>query len=156
MSKIQIKPLVISLLISNGAGALGAILTADSMQQYSNLYRPPFSPPGWVFPVVWTILFMLMGIAAYLIYISESPDKWVGLKLYFIQLLLNVSWSFIFFRLNAYQLAFAWLLLLWYVVFLTTKEFYKVDTRAGKLMIPYLIWLTFAAYLNLAIALHYL
>ena len=156
MSKIQVKPLVVSLLISNGAGIIGAILTKGSMEQYRNLYKPPFAPPGWVFPVVWTILFILMGIAAYFVYISESPDKWVGLKLYLIQLLLNIGWSFIFFRLNAYQLSFAWLLLLWYIVFLTTKEFYKVDTRAGILMIPYLVWLTFAAYLNLAIALHYL
>ncbi len=156
MSKIQIKPLIVSLFISLGAGALGAVLTKDSMEKYRNLYKPPFSPPGWVFPVVWTILFILMGIAAYLVYISDAPDKWVALKLYVIQLLLNVGWSVIFFRLNAYQLAFAWLLLLWYMVFLTAKEFYKINTRAGILMIPYLIWLTFAAYLNLAIALHYL
>ena len=156
MSKLQIKPLLVSLSISLGAGALSALLTTDSMEKYRNLYKPPLSPPGWVFPVVWTVLFILMGIAAYYVYISNSPEKWVGLKLYFIQLLLNVGWSVIFFRLNAYQLAFAWLLLLWYMVFLTAKEFYKIDSKAGKLMIPYLIWLTFAAYLNLAIALHYL
>lgn len=156
MSKIQAKPLIVSLLISLGTGALGAILTRGSMEQYNNLYKPPFSPPGWVFPVVWTILFILMGIAAYLVYISDAPEKWVGLKLYFIQLLLNVGWSVIFFRLNAYQLAFAWLLLLWYIVFLTAKEFYKINPLAGKLMVPYLLWLTFAGYLNLAIALFYL
>ena len=156
MRKIQIKPLAVSLLISLGTGALSALLTADSMRQYQELYKPPLSPSGIVFPIVWTILFILMGIAAYMVYITESPDKEPALKLYFIQLLLNLGWSIIFFRFRAYLLAFAWLLLLWYMVYLTTKEFYRVDKKAGILMISYIIWLTFAAYLNLAIALHYL
>lgn len=156
MRKLQIKPLVISLLISLGTGGLSALLTADSMRQYENLYKPPLSPPGIVFPIVWTILFILMGIAAYFVYIAESSDRESALKLYFIQLILNLGWSIIFFSFRAYLLAFAWLLLLWYMVYLTTKEFYKIDKKAGILMIPYILWITFAAYLNLAIALHYL
>lgn len=156
MSKIQIKPLVISLLISLGAGGLSAFLTRGSMAQYRNIYKPPLSPPGWVFPVVWTILFILMGIAAYLVYISDSPDKSTALRLYGFQLVLNVAWSIIFFNFNAYLLAFAWLLLLWFMVYLTYKEFGEVNKIAAWLLLPYILWLTFAAYLNLAIALHYL
>jgi benzodiazapine receptor len=155
MKKIQWKPLVISLLISLGTGAVSAYLTSDSMEQYTTLYKPPFAPPGWVFPLVWNLLFILMGVAAYRIYLSGAAERQQALKLYGIQLLVNACWSVIFFRFHAYLLAFAWLLLLWYLVWLTAKEFYTIDKTAGKLMIPYLIWLTFAGYLNLAIAVHY-
>ena len=155
-ANIKPKPLFISLLISLGTGALSSLLTPNVSEQYRTLYKPPLAPPGWLFPIVWTILFILMGVAAYLVYLADSPDKDTALKLYLIQLVVNVGWSVIFFRLNAYLLAFTWLLLLFFLVYLTTKEFYKINKTAGYLMIPYLIWIIYAGYINLAIAVYYL
>ncbi|HKM35504.1 MAG TPA: TspO/MBR family protein [Lachnospiraceae bacterium] len=155
MKRIQWEPLIVSLLISLGAGALASILTADSMKQYMQMYKPPLSPPGVIFPIVWTILFTLMGIASYLIYLSPSEDKKPALTVYLIQLVVNVLWSVIFFRFDAYLLAFAWLVFLWYLIFITIKQFYPINKTAAILMLPYLAWVTFAGYLNLAIAIHY-
>lgn len=155
MNRIQWKPLIVSLLISLGAGALGSILSGNNMEQYMQMYKPPLSPPGFIFPIVWTILFILMGIAAYLIYISPSEDKKTALTVYLIQLAANVLWSVIFFRFDAYLLAFAWLVFLWYLIFVTIKQFYPINKIAAYLMLPYLAWVTFAGYLNLAIAIHY-
>ena len=156
LSNIKPKPLFISLLISLGTGILSSLFTPNSREQYATLYKPPLAPPGWLFPVVWTILFILMGVAAYLVYISNSPNKENALKLYLVQLFVNFGWSIIFFRWEAYWLAFTWLLLLLYLVYLTAKEFYQINKLAGILMIPYLIWLIYAGYINLAIAVHYL
>lgn len=156
MNRIQWKPLIVSLLISLGAGALGSILSGNNMEQYMQMYKPPLSPPGFIFPIVWTILFILMGIAAYLIYISPSEDKKTALTVYLIQLAANVLWSVIFFRFDAYLLAFAWLVFLWYLIFVTIKQFYPINKIAAYLMLPYLAWVTFAGYLNLAIAIHYI
>lgn len=155
-TNIKPKPLFISLLISLGTGAISALLTPNVSEQYQTLYQPPLAPPGWLFPIVWTILFILMGVAAYLVYMSDSPDKDIALRLYLIQLAVNVGWSVIFFRLNAYLLAFTWLLLLFFLVYLTTKEFYKINKTAGYLLIPYLLWIIYAGYINLAIAVYYL
>ena len=156
LQNIKLKPLFFSLLLSLGTGALSSLFTSDSRTQYAALYKPPLAPPGWLFPVVWTILFVLMGVAAYLIYISDSPDKNNALKLYLVHLFVNFSWSIIFFRWNAYFLAFTWLLLLLYLVYLTAKEFYAINKTAGLLFVPYLIWLLYAGYINLSIALYYL
>ena len=156
LTNIKPKPLFISLLISLGTGAISALLTPNVSEQYQTLYQPPLAPPGWLFPIVWTILFILMGVAAYLVYMSDSPDKDTALRLYLIQLVVNVGWSVIFFRLNAYLLAFTWLLLLFFLVYLTTKEFYKINKTAGYLLIPYLLWIIYAGYINLAIAVYYL
>ena len=153
---IKLKPLFISLFLSLGTGALASLFTADSREQYATLYKPPFAPPGWLFPVVWTILFILMGVAAYLVYISDSPQKTDALKLYLVHLFVNFSWSIIFFRWNAYFLAFTWLLLLLYLVYMVAKEFFEINKIAGILLIPYLIWLIYAGYINLSIALYYL
>lgn len=155
-TNIKPKPLFISLLISLGTGAVSSLLTPNVSEQYQTLYKPPLAPPGWLFPIVWTILFILMGVAAYLVYMSDSPDKDTALRLYLIQLVVNVGWSVIFFRLNAYLLAFTWLLLLFFLVYLTTKEFYKINKTAGYLMIPYLLWIIYAGYINFAIAVYYL
>lgn len=154
VKQLNWKALFTSIAISLGAGFIGSIVSRDSMEQYKSIYKPPLSPPSWVFPIVWTILFVLMGIAAYLIYMSESEEKNQALKLYVVQLILNVGWSVIFFRWQAYLAAFFWLLLLWYFIWLTTKQFYQINEIAGKLMFPYLLWVTFAGYLNLAIAIH--
>lgn len=152
--KIQWKALVVSLAVSLGTGLLSVLLTPNIQEDYAQLYRPPLAPPGWVFPVVWTILFVLMGIAAYLVYTSGNGQSTSALKLYLVQLLFNLGWSVLFFRWDAYLPAFLWLLILWYLVYRLIRQFGEISSLAGKLMIPYLIWLTFAGYLNLAIALH--
>lgn len=146
------KPLTVSLLISLGTGVIAGFLTSGSMEKYQEMYRPPLSPPGWVFPIVWLILYTLMGIAAYRIYMKNPKAE--SLKLYLIQLAVNFLWPIIFFNLGWQLFAAAWILLLWYLVFVLIKEFARIDRGAAKLLIPYLIWLTFAAYLNIVIALH--
>lgn len=155
MKKFNWKALLLSLVISLGTGAVSALLTSDTMEKYQELYKPPLAPPGWVFPVVWTILFVLMGIAAWMVYESDSSDKRRALVLYGIQLLVNAVWPLLFFKWELYFLAFAWLLFLWYLVFTVTGKFFKIRKEAGILFVPYLLWITFAGYLNLAVAVHY-
>lgn len=154
VKNINWKTLVISIAISLGTGIVSSLLSGAGMQQYGAIYKPPLAPPGWLFPIVWTILYVLMGIAAWLVYETKGADTKQALVLYAIQLVLNGGWSLIFFGRQAYFLAFAWLLLLWFFIYLTIKEFLQVKRLAGILMIPYLIWVTFAGYLNLAIALN--
>ena len=156
LKKIQWKPLLICLAVSFGAEILAGFLAGNSMAQYAQLYQPPFAPPGWAFPVVWTILYAFMGIASYLVVISDSPGKQAALKTYGVQLVVNMLWSVFFFRLEWYLFAFFWLLLLWLLVFRMMKQFSDINAVAGNLMTVYLLWITFAAYLNLSIALHYL
>ena len=125
-----------------------------SMKDFAALDQPPLSPPGWIFPVVWTVLYVLMGIASYIILTSSVPtlDKKNALKVYFIQLAFNFLWSEIFFTLGAYEIAFLWLLMLLALILLTTVRFWRIDRRAGMLMLPYAVWVVFAGYLNLAIS----
>ena len=114
--------------------------------------QPPLSPPGWVFPVVWTVLYAFMGIGAARIFQSPpSGNRSKGLNLFIVQLVVNFFWSPVFFNLRAFGFAFVWLLLLWVLVLWMILVFRKVDRTAAKLQIPYLFWLTFAAYLNLGV-----
>ena len=145
-------PLLVSLLISLGTGVIAGFLTFGSMAQYQEMYHPPLAPPGWVFPVVWLFLYTLMGIASYRIYLKNPKAE--ALKLYLIQLAVNFFWPVFFFNLGWQLFAAVWLLVLWYLVFIMIKEFARIDEGAARLMIPYLVWLTFAAYLNIVIALH--
>lgn len=156
LGKINLTSLAVSISISLGAGILSAFLTGGSMRQYSDMYKPPLAPPGWLFPIVWTFLYILMGVAAWKVFEVPSGDKRLALSLYQNQLLLNVIWPLLFFNLQAYFLAFAWLLVLWFFIYLTMRQFLLLDRMAGLLLVPYLAWVTFAGYLNLAIALHYL
>ena len=151
--KFQWKALAASLAISLGTGFLSSLLTPNVREEYAKLYQPPLAPPGWLFPVVWTVLFILMGLAAFLVYDANAAGKEGALKLYLLQLVLNLFWPVLFFRFHAYLPAFLWLVILWFVVFLVTKRFEEIDELAGRLMLPYLVWLTFAAYLNLSVAL---
>ncbi len=146
--------LLFSLAVSLGTGGLAGALTAGSMKQYESMYRPPFAPPGWVFPAVWTILYTFMGIAAWLVYRSGAQEKKSALKWYLAQLAVNAVWPLLYFRAGAYRVAFFWLVLLWYLVFETIRKFSRISKPAARWMIPYLAWITFAGYLNLAVALH--
>ncbi len=145
---IKLKPLLVNLFIPLAVGGLSAFLTKDSMEVYGGINQPPLSPPAWLFPVVWTILFLLMGVAAYLVWMRDSTGRNGALTLYGIQLVFNFAWTLIFFNLQNYGLAFFWLIVLWVLILLTTIRFFKETPAAGWLMLPYLLWVTFAAYLN--------
>lgn len=149
--KINWKALIVSLVISLGAGALAAFLTRGNQDIYEAINRPPLAPPGFLFPSVWTILYTLMGISAYLVFMSTSNKKKDALFMYIIQLLLNVMWSLIFFNMREFLLAFLWIVVLWIAIYTMIRLFLEVDKVAGWLQIPYLVWVSFATYLNLAI-----
>lgn len=148
--KIQWKTLIICIAVPLAVGGFSALLTRDSMATFNTLTKPALAPPGWLFPVVWTILYILMGIASYQVAISKKPNG-AALITYGIQLIFNFFWSIIFFDLNMYLFAFIWLIILWLLILRTTIRFYRISETAGILMIPYLLWVTFAGYLNLAI-----
>jgi tryptophan-rich sensory protein len=141
------------ILLSVGIGALSGFLSREGAATFSEtVVQPPLSPPAWLFPVVWSILYALMGISAARISLApDSPQKKQGLNLFIIQLVLNFFWSLIFFNLQAYGLAFLWLIALWIAVFLMILSFRKTDPVAAYLQIPYLLWLTFAGYLSFAV-----
>ncbi len=148
--KIQWKNLITCLAIPLAVGSLASLLTRDSREAFESLTKPALAPPGWLFPVVWTILYLLMGIASYLVLVSKKPnDK--ALNVYGIQLIFNFFWSLIFFNLKLYLPAFIWLVLLWLLILKTTSLFYQITKTAGYLLLPYLLWVTFAGYLNLSI-----
>ena len=140
-------------MLTEAVGGLSGWLTREGTKLYAQtIAKPPLSPPGWVFPVVWTILFALMGIGAARIYLSPpSRTRSLGLNLFIAQLAVNFFWSPIFFNAQAFGFAFFWLLLLWGLVLAMILVFRKADSLAAKLQIPYLLWLTFAAYLNLGV-----
>ena len=146
-------PLVVSLLISLGTGGLSALLTRNSMDAYGNYQQPPLAPPAWLFPVVWTVRFVLMGISAYLVYEAQSPGRRAALWIYVIQLAVNFVWPLLFFRLGLLMPAFWWLVLLLLLIVWMIVLFFRVSPAAAYLQIPYLLWTLFAGYLNLAIAL---
>lgn len=113
------------------------------------MVKPPLSPPGWVFPLVWTVLYALMGIGAARVSLTqEGKDRSRALNVFVAQLIVNFFWSLIFFNARAYGFAFVWLLLLWLLIIWMILAFRKVDKVAAWLQIPYFLWVTFAAYLN--------
>lgn len=148
--KIQWKKLILCIALPLIVGGLSALLTKDSMAVFDSLQKPAFSPPGWLFPVVWTLLYCLMGIASYLVLISGAPSG-NACRLYALQLVFNFFWTILFFHMERYLAAFFWLILLWILILLTARSFYKISKWAGYLMIPYLLWVTFAGYLNFSI-----
>lgn len=149
--KIKWKTLIAAIAIPLAVGGLAALLTRGSMEMFAQLNKPPLSPPGWVFPVVWTILYTLMGIASYIVYTSDAPQAEIrtALRRYAAQLAVNFFWSIFFFRFQWYLFSFLWIILLWILVFATLVSFYRISKAAGWLLVPYLLWVTFAAYLSL-------
>lgn len=135
-------------------GTVSSLLTMGGMKTFTaTMNQPPLAPPMWLFPIVWTILYVMMGTASYLVYTSDEEAKELSnaMSLYAAQLVVNFLWPIFFFNFQWYLLSFFWLLLLWVLVFLTTRQFYNISRVAGYLMVPYLVWLTFAAYLNLGV-----
>jgi len=151
MNKKKLETLVIAILIPLAVGFLSSLLSQNTSNTYETIIKPDISPPGYLFPIVWTILYILMGISSYLIYTSDSENKTKALNIYAAQLIFNFFWSIIFFRYNNYLLAFVWLLILIILIIAMIKAFYEIKPIAGILQIFYLLWCLFAAYLNLSI-----
>ena len=151
--KINKLLLIKSIAIPSVMGAVAGFLTRNAMQDFETLNQPPLSPPGWLFPIVWTILYVLMGISAYMIKVADASTEEIddALTIYRYQLIVNFLWPVFFFNFGWYLFAFAWLILLWILVILMIKKFYSISKPAAYLNIPYLLWLTFAAYLNLGV-----
>lgn len=148
--KVNWKLLVICLVIPLAVGGLSA-LVSGGMADYQQLNQPPLSPPGWLFPIVWTLLYLLMGYASYRVVTADAPreEKRRALLVYAAQLLVNFLWSPIFFGLELRLTAFIVLVILWILVYITMRLFSKIDERAGDLLLPYILWVTFAGYLNI-------
>jgi len=135
-------------------GVLASLLSGSAGQDYRSLIQPPLSPPGWLFGIVWPVLYLLMGIAAYLIYQApQTMQRRNAITLYWVQLFVNFLWPIVFFRLEWYWISVAVILVLDALVLLTAVRFYQIKKAAGILMIPYLLWILFATYLNIGIAL---
>lgn len=148
--KIQWKKLILCIAVPLAVGGLAGFLTRDSMKIFQTLNKPALSPPAWLFPIVWTILYVLMGIASYLV-ITSGKSYRTALMFYGIQLVFNFFWSIFFFNMEAYLFLFIWLVILWILIFITMILFFRISEPAGYLMLPYLLWVTFAGYLNISI-----
>lgn len=134
-------------------GIVSGLLSREGIAVYNVIVaKPPFTPPAWIFPVVWTILFALMGISAARVSLSAPSNarSW-GLNVFIAQLVVNFFWPLFFFNLQVFGFAFIWLILLWILVAFTIYLFWKVDCADAWLLVPYLAWLTFAAVLNGAV-----
>ena len=142
--------LTIAILTPIAVGTLSALFSGN-MQIYSRINKPALSPPGILFPIVWIILYILMGISSYIIYESNDPNKESALRTYALQLFFNFFWSIIFFRLNLYFTALVWLVVLIILIIRMIRQFYRIKPIAAYLQVPYLLWCLFAAYLNFMI-----
>ena len=145
------KPIIIQVAIALAAGGLGALLSMEQFEyQFTMLEKPPLSPPMWLFPVVWSILYVLMGIAAGLIVREpKSEERTAALRLYYIQLVLNLLWPVVFFRFGLLTVAAIWLVVLIGAILRTWQMFRRLSSTAGWLLVPYLVWCLFALYLNI-------
>ncbi len=149
--KIKWKPLAVCMLLPLALGAVVSVITMNAMSAFETLQKPPLSPPGWLFPVVWTILYLIMGYASYRVWMSGNERRRDALQAYGFQLFLNLIWPLLFFSFGWYGISFAWLVALWIAVLVTLLRFRAIDKTAGWLLAPYLVWLTFAGYLNLGV-----
>ena len=151
--ELKLRQLIPALLLPLAVGAAAGFLTKDGMMMYTIMAKPPLSPPAWLFPVVWTGLYIMMGLASALVWsagVSVSRrDR--ALSAYALSLVANFVWPFLFFWLELYNVAFFWLLMLWGIVAVCTLLFWYIRKSAGLLMLPYIVWLGFAAYLNLGV-----
>lgn len=153
MQKRNWKSYAYWILVCEAVGLLAGLLIRQGVQVYAETaIKPPLAPPQWVFPVVWTILYGLMGIGAARVFLAQPSDRRsVGLNLMVAQLIVNFFWPLLFFNAQAYGFALFWLAVLWVLVLLMIFAFHRVDSAAAWLNVPYLLWLTFALYLNTAV-----
>lgn len=147
------KPYLFSAAIALAVGGLSALLSREGMKIYNEVaVKPELSPPAWLFPLAWTVLYALMGVGAAIVWMQKpGVERSRGLNLYVAQLIVNFFWSLLFFNAQAYGFGALWLLLLWLLVIAMILSFRKTDPLAAKLQIPYLLWLTFALYLNISV-----
>ena len=146
------KSLILNIALPLAVGLVSGLLTMGAMEDFAALNQPPLSPPPLVFPIVWGILFSLMGIGAARVSLTPvSRERSAGLNLFVWQLTVNFFWSLIFFNLRAYGTALAWLGLLWVLIAWMIFAFRKTDKLAAWLQVPYLLWVSFAGYLNWAV-----
>ena len=144
------RELVISIAIPLVVGVISWLLSIGGLKSFELLKKPFLSPPGFIFPIVWTILYVLMGYGSYLMYESNDYHSDCCLKIYAINLFVNMLWSPLFFGLGLRLFSFIWIIILDLVILYMIICFYKVNKKAAYLQIPYLIWCLFATYLNLA------
>ena len=151
MKKMSVGILILAMFVPLLIGAVSASLSAKGMVGYGEMAKPPLSPPAWLFSVAWTVLYLMMGLASYFIIVSEQNTRYKAIALiaYAVQLVMNFVWSIIFFNREAYLFAFVWLIVMWLIVIFCTVRFYSISKVASYLFIPYVVWLTFAAYLNM-------
>jgi len=151
--KINWKKLLIAVAIPLVVGGVAALLTRNAMATFDTLEQPPLSPPAWVFPVVWSILYTLMGVASYLVSAAKAPriEKDGALAVYALQLAFNFLWPILFFNLELYRVALVWIILLLILVVITAVRFYRITPAAGWLLVLYIAWLLIATYLNFGI-----
>ncbi len=151
---IEIARLVASIIICQGAGLVGSIFTTPAIPTwYAALRKPSFSPPNWLFAPVWITLFALMGVSAFLVWRKGlgDPQVRIVLAIFVIQLILNTTWSVVFFGLRSPLGGLIVIAVLWVAILLTILNFFKISTTAGIVLIPYILWVSFAAVLNLFI-----
>ena len=148
------KTIILQVVLALLAGGLASLLGGDTASLYQRLTPPPWAPPGWVFPVVWTILYALMGISAYLIHIEpkETEGRRTALTTYWVQLMINFSWSIVFFRFELLWGSVAVILALLVAVIVMVVRFRRISAAAAYINIPYILWLLLATYLNIATA----
>lgn len=147
--KIDFKKLILIIIVTFIIGSFFAPFV--DMNIYKEIIRPKFSPPSIAFPIVWTILYILMSISFYLVLKSSNTDQKSSLKIYFFQLIINSTWTLIFFGFRNYLLGIIWIILLIVLVITMIVNFYQKNKLSGLLQIPYLIWLLIALYLNIGI-----
>ena len=145
------KPFILNLAAPLALAGLGVLLSGDYSSLYTRLDKPPLAPPGWLFPVAWSILYILMGIAAGLVSREDAPGSRTALRYYYVQLVINILWPVIFFRFELLSVALVWLAVLVAAVLLTWRRFREISATAGWLLVPYLAWCLFALYLNAGI-----
>lgn len=149
---IKLKTLILYVVITLLFGVLGALLGGDTSAIYSTLVKPPLSPPGIVFPIVWSVLYALMGTGAYILSTENADSVPSLLKLYWVQLILNALWPLVFWQFNMYSLAAIIIAILFIMNLIIVLGSWSVNKVVSILFIPYLLWLAFALYLNIGIA----
>jgi len=153
MKKFNLKLLFICIIIPLATGALAGFITKNSTEVFNFVNKPPLSPPAILFPIVWTVLYILMGISLYFVLNSfaDNDQKKAAIKIFALQLAFNFVWPLLFFGLELYLVSFVWLLILIVLIILMIKQFAGSSKLAAYLQIPYLVWVVFAGYLNLMI-----
>jgi len=148
ISKFNLIKFIFCILITEGAGIIGSIATSSSVKTwFLTINKPSFQPPPWIFAPVWTLLFLLMGISLYFVWNKKNDIRW-----FWIQLFLNILWSYLFFGLKNPTLAVFEIILLWFAVLINIIIFWRYNKKASILLLPYLAWVSFASFLNFSIA----